>query len=918
MADLQYTVQVETSQVNRNLDNLNMKVDKLTNKFSGLQSAIAGLAIGAAIGNAIRFADAINDISDSTGIAIENINGFSRAVELNGGSAQDASNGILKLVQTIGQAAEGSAEAQNAFRQVGVSLEDLRTLSEQDLLTKTIQGLGKVDDVSKRAVLSTELLGKAFRGINIQGVAGSLAGATAASAQYSSSIRQAADLQDKLDRAIQQVQLSLLKAIEPLLNFMNKLDSDKVGKMIDAVIQLAAQIGALAAAIYTFEKIGKAILFVAGAFAALYATFKVGAGQILTSGASIKRTFDIMGAYIDRFRRGTPMFDKQNGAVKNLTTLISKLSERFIYLNGGIAGILKGLAKMIPYVGAVYTAFELLNSAIKTLTGNSITEWVGKGIDKVKEFLGIAQKANDSVGGGAGRGGSDAITKQLQERGAELAKQSEEVRKVTDAFAKQKLEIQGVTDAFARQNAQVRNSILLEAALQGLNLQTQETIRAQTDIYARMQSEIDKLQDKKSKLTDKEQELIPVIDEQIKKLRERADVDSQAAATAITNAQGMVNANKLVTFSLEQQNQIQNQVADIQDQIAMVTLPELEKRYYAVEAAARAAARAQIQAEETRRGTKLTPEEAKAYYDAASKGSDELKGKQTELLGVQEKMNARQFQIQNENRVTQQMIDLNDQLATLTMPALEKKYYDIEKAAKASALAEIQSAEARLGRKLSTEEAQKYYDAASQGTDQLKQKTTELYEKSRTFETGWKQAFNTYVEDATNAATRANDIFNSMTSNMNSALDKFVETGKFSFGDLANSIIKDIMKIELKAAAANLFKALGAGMGGGGGGLFGGAIIPGFLADGGPATAGKPYVVGEEGPELFVPKGSGTVIPNDMMGSGQAQPVVYNITNNVSAVDAQSVARLFANNRQLMLGTIEQARKELPIRQGRR
>jgi|GEM_PF-2507421 len=37
--------------------------------------------------------------------------------------------------------------------------------------------------------------------------------------------------------------------------------------------------------------------------------------------------------------------------------------------------------------------------------------------------------------------------------------------------------------------------------------------------------------------------------------------------------------------------------------------------------------------------------------------------------------------------------------------------------------------------------------------------------------------------------------------------------------------------------------------------------IPG-LAKGGPVKAGKPYLVGEEGPEIIVPKHSGTVVPN--------------------------------------------------------
>lgn len=36
-----------------------------------------------------------------------------------------------------------------------------------------------------------------------------------------------------------------------------------------------------------------------------------------------------------------------------------------------------------------------------------------------------------------------------------------------------------------------------------------------------------------------------------------------------------------------------------------------------------------------------------------------------------------------------------------------------------------------------------------------------------------------------------------------------------------------------------------------------------LLAEGGPARAGEPYIVGEEGPELFVPNVSGTVIPNN-------------------------------------------------------
>ena len=97
------------------------------------------------------------------------------------------------------------------------------------------------------------------------------------------------------------------------------------------------------------------------------------------------------------------------------------------------------------------------------------------------------------------------------------------------------------------------------------------------------------------------------------------------------------------------------------------------------------------------------------------------------------------------------------------------------------------------------------------------------------------------------------------------------------------------------------------------------------LAEGGPTTAGTPYIVGEQGPELFVPKAAGTIIPNkpvtgagagtvipNGMGGGQSVVNNYITNNNVSAIDAKSVAQFFAENRKTMLGSVELARKELP------
>ncbi len=41
-----------------------------------------------------------------------------------------------------------------------------------------------------------------------------------------------------------------------------------------------------------------------------------------------------------------------------------------------------------------------------------------------------------------------------------------------------------------------------------------------------------------------------------------------------------------------------------------------------------------------------------------------------------------------------------------------------------------------------------------------------------------------------------------------------------------------------------------------------------YRAEGGPVSSGSPYIVGERGPELFVPRYSGTIVPNHEMGGG--------------------------------------------------
>lgn len=107
------------------------------------------------------------------------------------------------------------------------------------------------------------------------------------------------------------------------------------------------------------------------------------------------------------------------------------------------------------------------------------------------------------------------------------------------------------------------------------------------------------------------------------------------------------------------------------------------------------------------------------------------------------------------------------------------------------------------------------------------------------------------------------------------ALLRAIRTGKFGFEDLkalALSILSDIASAVIKGGLGQI------GVGGGGGGGSGGGLN-GLLslvlsmfgnragrAIGGPVSPGRPYMVGERGPELFVPTSSGNVVANGASG----------------------------------------------------
>lgn len=174
----------------------------------------------------------------------------------------------------------------------------------------------------------------------------------------------------------------------------------------------------------------------------------------------------------------------------------------------------------------------------------------------------------------------------------------------------------------------------------------------------------------------------------------------------------------------------------------------------------------------------------------------------------------------------------------------------------------------------------------------------ELTEKVRAHNSvmsnGAREALQGYIEKAADVASAARDATNSVLSSMEDKLAEFFRTGKFGFKDFVQVINNELSKVaarQLIGLGLEMFSSYGGGK-----------------AIGGPVMGGTTYMVGENGPEMFTPPTSGTIIPNNMLNNTSSTSFSFNLGgitiapgSKVTAADLQAMGRQIESN---MMATI--------------
>ncbi len=123
-----------------------------------------------------------------------------------------------------------------------------------------------------------------------------------------------------------------------------------------------------------------------------------------------------------------------------------------------------------------------------------------------------------------------------------------------------------------------------------------------------------------------------------------------------------------------------------------------------------------------------------------------------------------------------------------------------------------------------------------------------------------------------------------VTRGLESAFRNWMNGQKIEVREFVRQILADLALITLRRSVLEpLSNGFTSGIGG---------LLSGALADGGPANRDEPYLVGERGPEIFVPSTSGHVVPNHaiqnvgLAAKAAPAPVNVQIAYNIDATGA--------------------------------
>ena len=390
----------------------------------GAGAAAAGSAFTAAAAGVATYGDNIDKMSQKMGLSAEKYQEWDAIMQHSGTSMESMKSGM----KTLANAAE---TGNKAFAELGLSQEQIASMSQEELFEATITGLQNVEDTTKRTYLAGKLLGRGATELGpllnqsaeetekmrqkVHDLGGVMSDeAVKASAQFQDSLQ---DMQTAVSGVGRNMLAELLPGLSGIMDGIGEIFAGREGagqieqgvdqlmKAAETILPKAMKIGG-----EILDKLGTAILdnaprlFALGGdlFLQLVQGILEKLPELIPAGVGIIQA--LTGTLTDNLPELIPMgvqaiLEFIDGLAQNLPALIECSLDLMVALAEGIANAIPILVEMAPQIifhlveailNLLPTVLDSGTTILETLLDgirNALDELTAMGVDAVDRFI---------------------------------------------------------------------------------------------------------------------------------------------------------------------------------------------------------------------------------------------------------------------------------------------------------------------------------------------------------------------------------------------------------------------------------------------------------------------------------------------------------------------------------------------------
>ena len=249
------------------------------NIAAGIAAAFSINALRNMINDFAELGDMFDKMSQRTGVSVEALSGLKFAAEQSGASIETLEMGIRNMQRVLLDVQQGSSTAATTLSMLGLSIDNLQTMSPEQQFLQMAQAIAGVEDPSRQAALAMELFGRS--GTQLlpmlqQGEAGIEALMQEARrlgiVMSEEDAKAAADFTDAMNRlssVFKGIATQVSSVITPILTKLSNLFTSLDATTRSVVVQIGLFGAAFLAAIYIIPKVISVFRMLVSAYKAL-------------------------------------------------------------------------------------------------------------------------------------------------------------------------------------------------------------------------------------------------------------------------------------------------------------------------------------------------------------------------------------------------------------------------------------------------------------------------------------------------------------------------------------------------------------------------------------------------------------------------------------------------------------------------